>query len=91
MAKRVVLAVLLATLLVPAASQAAFPGANGKIAFVRSGDIWTMNPGGTGQVNLTNSAENESSPAWSADGQQIAFASVGRIWRMYSVAPRKLT
>jgi uncharacterized repeat protein (TIGR01451 family) len=73
MAKRVVLAVLLATLLVPASSQAAFPGANGKIAFVRSGDIWTMNPDGTGQVNLTNSAVSESNPAWSPDGNRIAF------------------
>jgi uncharacterized repeat protein (TIGR01451 family) len=71
----VVLILLAVTLLVPASSQAAFPGANGKIAFVRAGDIWTMNPDGTGQVNLTNSASTESNPAWSADGNRIAFDS----------------
>jgi uncharacterized repeat protein (TIGR01451 family) len=77
MVKRVLLAVMAVTLLVPATSDAAFPGANGKIAFVRAGDIWTMNPDGTGQVNLTNSDANESSPAWSPDGNKIAFDSNG--------------
>jgi uncharacterized repeat protein (TIGR01451 family) len=69
------LAVLLASLLAPAVGDAAFPGANGKIAFVRGDDIWTMNPDGTGQVNLTSSAAVESNPAWSPDGNRIAFDS----------------
>src|SRR4051812_21717751 len=54
-------------------AHASFPGANGKIAFVRSGDIWAMNPDGSGQVNLTNDTPVQNSPAWSADGNRIAF------------------
>jgi hypothetical protein len=54
-------------------AHATFPGANGKIAFVRAGDIWTMNPDGTNQVNLTNDSAAQRSPAWSADGSKLAF------------------
>jgi TolB protein len=34
-----------------------------------------MNPDGTGQVNLTNSAGNDDQPAWSPDGTKLAFRS----------------
>ena len=64
-------ALVTACLALPA--QAAFPGQNGKIAFQRAGDIWTMSSDGTGQVNLTNNAAHENNPAWSPDGKQIAF------------------
>jgi TolB protein len=60
-----------------APSGAAFPGANGKIAFQtnRDGDweIYSMNPDGTGQTRLTNNAAADFEPAWSADGTKIAF------------------
>jgi hypothetical protein len=72
--RRLVLVAVLAGLFVPASAHATFPGANGKIAFVRNADIWTMNPDGTGQVNLTNSAATEGDPAWSPDGTKIAFS-----------------
>jgi uncharacterized repeat protein (TIGR01451 family) len=72
--KRLVLAALLiGTLVPPAAAHATFPGQNGKIAFVRAGDIWTMDPDGLNQVNVTNDAPVQRSPSWSADGNRITF------------------
>ncbi len=64
-------------------AEATSPGFNGKIAFGRSGDILVINPDGSGIVNLTNSPEHEAGPAWSADGQRIAFHSGGGgLWVM---------
>ena len=60
-------------------AEAAFPGTNGKIAFVsfRDGnyEIYTMNANGTGQTRLTNNAAFDLDPAWSPDGTRIAFRS----------------
>jgi hypothetical protein len=59
--------------------EAAFPGKNGKIAFVidRDGnfEIYTMNPDGSNQTNITNNAAPDFGPAWSPDGTKIAFSS----------------
>jgi hypothetical protein len=41
-----VLLVTLTLVALPLPAEAAFPGKNGKIAFVRGGDIWTVNPDG---------------------------------------------
>lgn len=43
-----------------------------KIAFVRDGDIWIMNPDGSGQEKLTKTGKARS-PSWSPDGTNIAF------------------
>ncbi|MCH8201179.1 MAG: PD40 domain-containing protein [Chloroflexi bacterium] len=63
------------------AAEATAPGFNGKIAFEQNGDILTINPDGSGIVNLTNNPQRETAPAWSPDGQSIAF-SRGGLWVM---------
>lgn len=61
-------------------AEAAFPGTNGKIAFVsdRGGNfgIYTMNPDGSGIVRLTASDGYDFEPAWSSDGSKIAFTRI---------------
>lgn len=66
-----------ATLGAVAAADAAFPGANGKIAYVvnvaGNFEIFTANPDGSGATNITNSATLDNAPDWSPDGTKIAF------------------
>ncbi len=62
-------------------ARAAFPGENGKIAFVStrdgSHDIFVMDSSGADPINLTKtlSASQEGYPAWSPDGTKVAFNS----------------
>lgn len=55
------------------AAVATFPGADGKIAFARDGDIWTINPDGTGERRVTSGPHVDVSPDWSPDGKELAF------------------
>ncbi|CAN5220700.1 hypothetical protein BH20ACT24_BH20ACT24_17760 [soil metagenome] len=68
---------LVSLLALDAPVHAAFPGENGKIAYVRvaaGADIFLINPNGTGRRNITASPRrSEFDPAWSADGEKIAF------------------
>lgn len=47
---------------------------NGKIAFTRNDDIFTMNPNGTNQTNITNNAAADGEANYSPDGSKIAFS-----------------
>jgi dipeptidyl aminopeptidase/acylaminoacyl peptidase len=75
----VVLAACVALLGLAVPAQAAFPGANGKIALDgydgSDYEIYTINPDGTGEAQLTNNSARDSEPAWSADGKKILFSS----------------
>lgn len=51
-------------------------GQNGLIAFDAGGDIFMVNPDGTGLRRFTTTPDHESNPAWSPDGTQLAW------WRM---------
>jgi Tol biopolymer transport system component len=72
-------ACLLALVEMTKPAEAAFPGVNGKIAFVSDRDgnseIYTMNADGSNPTRLTNNPASDFSPAWSADGTKIAFSS----------------
>lgn len=60
-------------------ANAAFPGANGKIAFMSMRDgnaeIYKMNPDGSNLTNLTENGAIDIEPAVSPDGKKIAFTS----------------
>jgi Tol biopolymer transport system component len=57
----------------------AFPGKNGKIAYttagLEKGEIYSMNPDGTNQTNLSLSGDTDQEPSYSASGKKIAFSS----------------
>ena len=82
---------LLLALAIPAS--ATFPGKNGKIAFIGSnGDVFTMNPDGTGVTQLTFFSGNGGATCcvtWSPDGRQLVFGAepngapfISQLWLM---------
>jgi uncharacterized repeat protein (TIGR01451 family) len=80
------LAATIASGALAAPADAAFPGANGKIAYTaRDGvsyNIWTMNADGSGRTYLAASTEDEREPAFSPDGSRIAYMRQSDIWVM---------
>jgi Tol biopolymer transport system component len=69
---------------------AAFPGANGRIAYASSQggnwDIYSMNADGSGQIRLTTDPGADTQPSFSPDGTKIAFASNrSGNWDIYSM------
>jgi len=59
-----------------------FPGANGKIIFVRGGAIWSINPDGSGLQQLTTAGTGDSEPRSSPDGKSIVFERATNVWIM---------
>jgi TolB protein len=57
-----------------------------QIAFLsnrtQDGEIWVMNPDGSGQRQVTHRRGDDFYPAWTADGKAIAFAALGTGWIM---------
>src|SRR5215217_3746856 len=53
---------------------ATFPGPNGKIAYaILNSGIYTINPGGGGKTKVTNNNTHDFYPAYSPDGEKIAY------------------
>jgi Tol biopolymer transport system component len=82
------LVVVLPTSLVTSAT-AGFPGGAGRILVQRqvnkNVDLYTMSEAGKGKLRLTKARADEKWPAWSADGQKIAFtreAAGDEVWIM---------
>jgi TolB protein len=79
--RRLLIACLaLLCLLTAAPSYGAFPGANGRVAFVSQRDgnpeIYTGTVRGSNPTRLTNDPADDLEPTWSPDGTRIAFASL---------------
>ncbi|HEY1620846.1 MAG TPA: hypothetical protein VGG25_24700 [Streptosporangiaceae bacterium] len=62
-------------------AQAAYPGRDGRIAFVRDGNIYTISSGGSGLTRLTSGGHHKG-PRWSPNGKRIAYLNRGNLWVM---------
>jgi Tol biopolymer transport system component len=69
------------TVLPAPAAHAAYPGANGRIAFEQGGVIYSIRPDGSDRRQLTTDTHSHS-PRWSPNGRRIAFHRAGDIWIM---------
>ncbi len=82
---RAVVAVAAGCLLCVAPAQAAFPGDNGRLVVADSAysnqanyqRLWTMAYDGSSALVVTPDSVNSRDPAWSADGEKIAFSRYG--------------
>jgi Dipeptidyl peptidase IV (DPP IV) N-terminal region len=86
---QLVLAVtVLLCLLGAGAASAAYPGADGRVAFVRAHSIYTIADSGMSLRRLT-SGRDCSGPRWSPNGQRIAYLCGGDLWVMTASGSHK--
>jgi TolB protein len=77
-----VASIALALALTASSAYAAFPGANGKIAFDNGGTIYEINPDGSGLAALAPGM----APRWSPSGTRIAFTRLsGGQWSIWTM------
>jgi len=69
---RLVIATVAAAILVVTPAHGTFAGQNGRIAY-DDGYLYSVQPNGTSNTQLTTGALWDYGPDWSSDGQQIAF------------------
>src|SRR4051794_40144529 len=78
--------VAIAGLALAATAQAVEPGANGRVFYKSSGEIFSVNPDGSDPTNLTNTpAVSEQRPSVSADGQKVAFMEYSNGWSIWKM------
>lgn len=73
-------------------AQAAYPGTDGLIAFVRNGNIFTINPQSATPASTTvrlTTGGRDSGPRWSPDGNRIAYLDRGNLWIMHANGSHK--
>lgn len=66
----------------------AYLGSDGRIAFVRNGNIFSIKPDGTGLAKLTSFGQ-ASGPRWSPNGTRLAFIDRGNLWIMNANGSKK--
>ena len=76
----------LAGLVLAASARAVEPGANGRVFYEGSGEIFSVDPDGSNATNLTNTASvNEQRPSVSGDGQRVAFMEYSNGWSIWKM------
>jgi Tol biopolymer transport system component len=64
------------------AANATSSGRNGRIAFNRGGDIYTVKSDGTGLKRLTRYGGGASNPQWSPNGNRLLYSYKDSVWVM---------
>jgi dipeptidyl aminopeptidase/acylaminoacyl peptidase len=74
-------AIVLVCVPLTSTASAAYPGTDGRIAFVRAHAIYTIGDTGTGLRRLTHTRRC-SDPRWSPNGKKLAYVCGGDLWIM---------
>lgn len=70
------------------ARPAAYMGSEGRIAFVRHGDIYSIEPSGSG-LRLLAGGGHDAGPRWSPNGSKLAYLDGGNLWVMHADGSHK--